>query len=119
LAPNVHSSHDLHGPEAKRFRVKLTDLNIRKIDPINIFSGLLEGENLKSQDLAYEHPAFTPTDAAAVVFSPELKSLLKPTFLSLVARQKLQALIPVWLLQSTLAGSPCFAAWRARRLAMG
>jgi hypothetical protein len=29
---NLHSSHDLSRPEAKRFRVKLANLNIPKID---------------------------------------------------------------------------------------
>jgi hypothetical protein len=28
LTPSMHSSHDLNRPEAKRFRVKLTNLNI-------------------------------------------------------------------------------------------
>jgi hypothetical protein len=32
LTSNIHSSHDLSRPEAKRFRVKLANLNIPKID---------------------------------------------------------------------------------------
>ena len=32
LTSNIHSSHDLNRPEAKRFRVKLANLNIPKID---------------------------------------------------------------------------------------
>ena len=32
LAPNYHSSHDLNRPEAKRFRIKPTNLNIPEID---------------------------------------------------------------------------------------
>jgi hypothetical protein len=35
LTPNIHSSHDLNRPEAKRFRIKLTDLNIPKIDLVD------------------------------------------------------------------------------------
>jgi hypothetical protein len=35
-----HSSHDLNGPEPQRFRVKLTNLNIPKIDLVEIFIGL-------------------------------------------------------------------------------
>jgi hypothetical protein len=30
IDPNIHSSHDLSRPEAKRFRDKLANLNIRK-----------------------------------------------------------------------------------------
>src|SRR5580658_9183951 len=75
LTSNINSSHDLHRPEAKRFRVKLADLNIPKIYLVKIFLDLLEAENLKSKDLANEHPAFMPADVAAVVNSPEFKSL--------------------------------------------
>jgi hypothetical protein len=52
LSPNIHSSHDLNRPEAKRFRVKLTNPNIPEIDLVKIFIGLLEVENLKSKNLA-------------------------------------------------------------------
>jgi hypothetical protein len=37
------------GPEAKRFRVKLTNLNIPKMDLVEVFIDLLEAENLKSK----------------------------------------------------------------------
>jgi hypothetical protein len=60
LTSNIHSSHDLNRPEAKRFRVKLANLNIPKIYLVKIFLGLLEAENLKSKDLANEDPAFMP-----------------------------------------------------------
>jgi hypothetical protein len=69
LTSNIHSSHDLNGPEAKRFRVKLSDLKIPKIDRVKLSLGLLEAEDLKSKDLANEHPAFMPADVAAVVDS--------------------------------------------------
>ncbi|MGC2545856.1 MAG: hypothetical protein WA426_08430, partial [Silvibacterium sp.] len=46
LTPNIHSSHDLNRPEAKRFRVKLTNLNIPKIDLVEVFIDLLEADNL-------------------------------------------------------------------------
>jgi hypothetical protein len=49
LTPSILSSHDLNWPEAKRFRVKLTDLNISKIDLVKVFIDLLEAENLKSE----------------------------------------------------------------------
>ena len=75
LTSNIHSSHDLNRPEAKRFRVKLANLNIPKIYLVKIFLDLLEAENLKSKDLADEHPVFMPADVAAVVDSPEFKSL--------------------------------------------
>jgi hypothetical protein len=75
LTSNIHSSHDLNRPEAKRFRVKLANLNIAEIYFVRIFLDLLEAENLKSKDLANEHPAFMPADVAAVVNSPEFKSL--------------------------------------------
>ena len=75
LTSNIHSSHDLNRPEAKRFRVKLANLNIPKIYLVKTFLDLLEAENLKSKDLANEHPAFMPADVAAVVNSPEFKSL--------------------------------------------
>jgi hypothetical protein len=32
LTSNIHLSHDLNRPEAKRFRVKLANLNIPKMD---------------------------------------------------------------------------------------
>jgi hypothetical protein len=48
LSPNIHSSHDLDRPEAKRFRVKLTNHNIPEIDLVTIFIGMLEAENLES-----------------------------------------------------------------------
>jgi hypothetical protein len=41
-----HSSYELNRPEAKRFRVKLANLNIPKIDLIEVFVDLLEAENL-------------------------------------------------------------------------
>ena len=69
------SSHDLNGPEAKLFRVKLTNLNIPKMDLVEIFMDLLQAENLKSKDLADEYTAFMPAYVAAVVDSPGHKSL--------------------------------------------
>jgi hypothetical protein len=64
-----HSSHDLNRPEAKRFRVKLANLNIPNIDLVEVFVDLLEAENLKSKNLADEYPAFVPANVAAVVHS--------------------------------------------------
>ena len=75
LAPNIHSSHDLSRPEAEPFRVKLANLNIPKIDLVEVFLDLLEAENLKSKDLANEHPAIMPADVAAVVHFPDHKSM--------------------------------------------
>jgi hypothetical protein len=73
---SIHSSHHLGRSEAKRFRVKLPNLKIPKIDLVKVFLDLLEAENLHSKDLANEHPAFVQADVAAVVVdSPELKSL--------------------------------------------
>jgi hypothetical protein len=48
------SSHDLNRPEAKRFRVKLTNFNIAKIDLVEVFIDLLEAKSFKSKDLADE-----------------------------------------------------------------
>ena len=75
LTSNIHSSHDLNRSEAKRFRVKLTNLNISKIDLVETFTDLLEAENLEAKNLADEYPALMPADVAAVVDSPEFKSL--------------------------------------------
>jgi hypothetical protein len=75
LTPAIHSSHDLSRPEAKRVRVKLTNLNIPKIDLVEVVVDLLEAENLKSKDLANEYPAFMPAYVAAFVHSPERKSM--------------------------------------------
>jgi hypothetical protein len=55
-----HSSHELNRPKAKRFRVKPANLNIPKIELIEVFVDLLEAENLKSKDLADEYTAFMP-----------------------------------------------------------
>jgi hypothetical protein len=55
LTSNIHSSHDLKRPEAKRFRVRLTNLNIPKIDHVEVFIDLLEAENLKSKNLTDEY----------------------------------------------------------------
>jgi hypothetical protein len=60
LTSNIHSSHDLNRPEAKRFRVKLANLNIPKMDLVEVFVDLLEAENLKSKNLADEYPASVP-----------------------------------------------------------
>ena len=60
LAPNIHSSHDLSRPEAKRFRVKLTNLDIPKIDLVETFINLLEADDLKSENFADKYPAFIP-----------------------------------------------------------
>jgi hypothetical protein len=87
LTSNIHSSDDLNRPEAKRFRVKLANLNIPKIYFVRIFLDLLEAENLKSKDLANEHPAFMPADVAAVVNSPEFKSL-RMNMLDEIARKR-------------------------------
>jgi hypothetical protein len=40
---------------------------------VKIFLVLLEAENLKSKDLANEHPALMPADVAAVVDSLEFR----------------------------------------------
>lgn len=45
------------------------------MDFVKVIVDLLEAENLKSKDLANEHPAFMPAYAAAVVHSPEFKAL--------------------------------------------
>jgi hypothetical protein len=50
-------SHNLNWLEAKRFRAKLTNLNISKLDLVEIFIDLLEAENLKSKNLADEYPS--------------------------------------------------------------
>jgi hypothetical protein len=42
LTPNIHSSPDLNRPEAKRLRVKLTNLNIPKTDFVEAFVGPLK-----------------------------------------------------------------------------
>jgi hypothetical protein len=82
-----HSSHELNRPEAQCFRVKLANLNIPKIDLVEVFIGLLETEHLKSKDCADEHPAFVPADVAAVVHSPEHKPV-RINELDRIARQK-------------------------------
>jgi hypothetical protein len=58
--------YDLNRPEAKRFRVKLANLNIPKIDLVEVFVDLLEAEYLKSKSLANEDPALMPAWAAPV-----------------------------------------------------
>ncbi len=58
LTPNVHSSRGLNPPEVKRFRVKLTNLNISKIDLVEVFIDLLEAENPRSKNLAEQYTAF-------------------------------------------------------------
>jgi hypothetical protein len=75
LTPNIHSSHDLNRPEAKRLRVKLTNLNIPKIDLVEAFIDLLEAQNFKSEYLADEYATFMPAYVAAVVYSPQDKSM--------------------------------------------
>ena len=65
------SSHELNRPKAKSFRVKLANLNIAKIDLVEILINLVEAEDLKSEDLANEHPAFMPAYVAAIVYSSE------------------------------------------------
>ena len=75
MTSNIHSSHDLNRPEAKRFRVKLANLNIPKIDLVEVFTDLLEAESLKSKNLADEYPAFMPADVAAVVHSAKHKRM--------------------------------------------
>ena len=52
MTSNIHSSHDLNRPEAKRFRVKLANLNIPKTDLVEVFLDLLEAANLKAKNLA-------------------------------------------------------------------
>jgi hypothetical protein len=46
LTSNIHPSHGLKRPEAKRFCVKLAKLNIPK-KLVEVFVDLLEAENLK------------------------------------------------------------------------
>jgi hypothetical protein len=54
LTPNIHSSHDLNRPEAKRFRAKLTNLNIPKIDLVEVFIDLLEAERTHGPFAAFD-----------------------------------------------------------------
>jgi hypothetical protein len=75
MTSNIHSSHDLNRPEAKRFRVKLANLNIPKIDLVEVFTDLLEAENLKSKNLADEYPAFMPADGSGRWLLPVAKAV--------------------------------------------
>ena len=50
----MDSSHDLNRPEAKRFRVKLTNFDIAKVDLVEVFIDLIETKSFKSKDLADE-----------------------------------------------------------------
>src|SRR5258708_15053913 len=70
-----HSSHELNRQEAKHFRVNLANLNIPKIDLVEVFVDLLEAENLKSKNLADQYPAFVPADVADVVHSAKHKPM--------------------------------------------
>jgi hypothetical protein len=47
--PSFHSSHNLNRPRSKRFRVKLTNLDIPKKDLVEVFIDLLKAENLESK----------------------------------------------------------------------
>ena len=67
MAPSSRLLHDVNRPESTSFRVKRTNLNIPKVDLVDVFVDLLEAENLKSKDLANENPAFMPAGVAAVV----------------------------------------------------
>jgi hypothetical protein len=95
----MHSSHDLDRPEATRFRVKLTYLNIPKIDLVEVLIDLLEAENLKSKNLADEYTAFMPAYVAAVVHFPEHKSMLVNE-LDRISRQQHRT----WLINATWSG---------------
>jgi hypothetical protein len=75
VTPNIHSSHDLNRPEAKRLRVKLTNLNIPKINLVEVFIDLLQAKNFKSKNLADEYTAFMPAYVSVVVYSPEDESM--------------------------------------------
>ena len=57
LTSKIHSSRDLNRPEAKRFRVKRTNLGIPKIDFVEVSIDPLEAENLKSKNFADEYPS--------------------------------------------------------------
>ncbi len=91
------SSHGLNRPEAKGFRIKLTNLNIPKIDLVKVLLDLLETESLKSKDLADEYTAFMPADVAAVVHSAEQKPI-RINELDQISRQEYRT----W---------PIYAAW--------
>lgn len=75
LTSKIHSSRDLNRPKPTRFRVKLANLNISKIDLVEVFIDLLEAENLKSKNLADEYTAFMPAYIAVIVHSSEHKSM--------------------------------------------
>jgi hypothetical protein len=45
------------------------------MDLVEVFIDLLEAENLKSKSFTGEYPAFMPAHVAAVVHSPEHKSM--------------------------------------------
>jgi hypothetical protein len=99
LTPNIHSSHDLYRPEAKRVRVKLTNLNIPKVDLVEFFIDLLEAENLKSKNFADEHPPFMPANVAAVVHSSKHKSM-RIYELDRISRQEHRT----WLIDAAWSG---------------
>jgi hypothetical protein len=98
LTSNIHSSHDLNRPETKRFRVKLANLNITKIDLVEVFVDLLKAENLKSKNLADEYPAFVPADVAAVVHSAKHKPM-RINELDRISRQGAQNLADIRCLE--------------------
>lgn len=69
-----NSTNELNRPEAKRLRVKLTNLNLPKMNLVDIVIDLFEAENLKSKNLADEYTTLMPTNVAAVVHCPEDKT---------------------------------------------
>ena len=95
MTSNIHSSHDLNRPEAKRFRVKLANLNIPKIDLEEAIIELLEAENLKSKNLADEYPVFVTAYVAAVVHRSEDKSM-RVNELDRISRQQYRT----WLIDA-------------------
>ncbi len=72
MTPNIHSPHYLSQPEAKRFCFKLPNLNISKIDRVEVFIDLLEVEYLKAKTSLMNKPANSPCAALTYVLSLSL-----------------------------------------------
>jgi hypothetical protein len=89
VTSNIHSLHDLNRPEAKRFRVKLANLNIPKIDLVEVFVDLLEAENLKSKaSLMNTLPLWFVGHPGAMNFPRVFRGQVTTAILSALFRQR-------------------------------
>jgi hypothetical protein len=69
----------MNPPDARHFRIRLTNLNVQKIDAAEVFIDFREAENLNPKNLTDEFPSLqVPSESPPIQNQLPLLRLLRP-----------------------------------------